>query len=145
MVTASIRYSVGNEHNPADPWGRSELMIASDGSARLDHYFSRAPRLGSWTGKVDAAALARLWAGLRRAGFPAVPAFQPVADATVRTLVAQAGGAPQRAVVDWHASSSLPGYAEAFDVLDGIIAQLSGGAVTYPTTQGVIVADVEGC
>jgi hypothetical protein len=24
-----IRYSVGNEHNPADPWGRSELGLVS--------------------------------------------------------------------------------------------------------------------
>jgi hypothetical protein len=31
-----IKYTVGNEHNPGDPWDRSELSIAADGSARLD-------------------------------------------------------------------------------------------------------------
>ena len=40
MTWPTIRYRVGNEHNPADPWGRSELVIHPDGSARLDHHFS---------------------------------------------------------------------------------------------------------
>jgi len=30
------------------------------------------------------------------------------------------------AVLDWHEAPSLPGYAEAFDVLGAIIRQLSG-------------------
>ncbi len=37
MTGLTIGYSVGNEHNPSDPWGRSELVIQADGSARLDH------------------------------------------------------------------------------------------------------------
>lgn len=41
MASFTVRYSVGNEHNPGDPWGRSELVIHADGSARLDHHFSR--------------------------------------------------------------------------------------------------------
>jgi len=30
MAWLTIRYSVGNEHNPGDPWGRSELVIRAD-------------------------------------------------------------------------------------------------------------------
>ena len=41
MTWPTVRYSVGNEHDPGDPWGRSELVIHADGSARLDHHFSR--------------------------------------------------------------------------------------------------------
>ncbi len=41
MAARTIRYRVGNEHSPTDPWGRSELVIHPDGTARLDHFFSR--------------------------------------------------------------------------------------------------------
>jgi hypothetical protein len=33
----------------------------------------------------------------------------------------------------------MPGYAEAFDLLDAVIRQLSGDTVRYPTTRGQIV------
>jgi hypothetical protein len=142
MGAGTVRYSVGNENNPGDPWGRSELVVGPDGSARLDHYFSRSPRVGSWTGQVEPAATAALRAALDQAGFPAVPVLRPVAGATLRTLVVETDGGREEAVVDWHKAPALPGYAEAFDLLDGVIRQLSGGAVPYPTTQTAIVRDV---
>jgi hypothetical protein len=138
----ALRYSVGNERNPGNPWGRSELAIAPDGTARLDHYFSREPAVGSWTGQVDEDALGRLWDALDRAGFPAVPEFQPVADATLRWLRVETAGTEQRAMVGWHQALSLPGYADAFDLLDGVIRQLSGERVPYPSSQPLIVRDV---
>ncbi len=142
MPAGPLSYSVGNEHNPGNPWGRSELVITQDGRARLDHIFSRQPGAGAWTGRVDEAALAALWAALDRAGFPEVPAFQPVAGATLRALTVQIGDTGRTAVVDWHQAPALPGYAEAFDVLDGIIRQLSGGSVPYPSAQPPIVHDI---
>ena len=142
MSARTVRYSAGNESNPGNPWGRSELVIAPDGSARLDQFFSRQPRAAAWTGLVDAAALDALWAALDRAGFPAVPAFRPVAGATFRTLTVEADGVSRRALLDWHQAPSLPGYAEAFDLLDGVVRQLSGDAVPYPTTQPVVVRDI---
>jgi hypothetical protein len=33
----------------------------------------------------------------------------------------------------------VPGYAEAFDLIDAVIRQLSGGAVPYPTKREPIV------
>jgi len=36
MTVRVLRYSVGNEHDPGDPWGRSELVIDQDGTARMD-------------------------------------------------------------------------------------------------------------
>lgn len=91
---------------------------------------------------MDAVALAVIWSALDRAGFPDVPRFQPVADATLSSLVVESDGTEQRALVDWHKAPSLPGYAEAFDVLDGVIRQLSGGTVQYPTSQPTIVRDI---
>lgn len=142
MTVAVLRYSVGNENNPGDPWGRSELVIEPDGTAHLHHHFSRVPTVSAWTGRVDGAALNELWAALERAGFPAAPTSALVPGATVRRLTVEADGNSHQAFIDWHKTPSLPGYAEAFDLLDGIIRQLSGDAVPYPTKQPAIVQDV---
>jgi hypothetical protein len=60
----------------------------------------------------------------------------------MRKLTVEVDGTPRYAVIDWNTSSKLPGYAAAFDILDGVIRQLSGDTVTYPTTQPAIVRDV---
>lgn len=142
MTMRQVRYSVGNENNPGNPWGRSELVIEPDGAARLDHHFSRVRKVSGWTGRVDPAALDALWRALERAGFPTAPTSPFVPGATLRRLTIEVDGTPRQAIVDWHASSSLPGYAEAFDLLDGIIRQLSGDTVKYPTQQTTIVREI---
>jgi hypothetical protein len=145
MAGQTIRYTVGNEHNPADPWGRSELVIHPDGSARLDHHFSRRRDTGTWTGHVDAVALGALWAALDRAGFPDAPEMPHLPpDSTVRYLTVEADGAARRASIGWHQTPSLPGYAAAFDIIDGVIRQLSGAAVSYPSGQAAIVTGITG-
>jgi hypothetical protein len=142
MTGLTIRYKVGNENNPSDPWGRSELVIHADGSARLDHYFSRRGPLRAWTGRVDAAALDELRAALGQAGFPAVPSAGPLpSGAAVRWLTVEAGGTARQAAVTWDQTSSLPGYATAFDIIDAVIRQLSGDTVRYPTQRGPVVHD----
>jgi hypothetical protein len=142
VTTPLLRYTVGNEHDPGDPWGRSELVIHADGSARLEHRFSRVPGAGAWTGQVDGAALNALRVALDRAGFPAAPPpVPPVAEATPRRLAVELDGAAYHVTVG-RAAASLPGYAEAFDLLDGIIRQLSGDVVDYPTSQPPIVRDI---
>ena len=139
MTMRVVRYSVGNEHDPGDPWGRSELVIQHDGSARVDHYFSRVGTVGAWTGRVDAAAIDALWSALSRAGFPAVPTTPHTAGASPRRLAVETGGVLEQTMVGYHQAASLPGYAEAFDLLDAIIRQLSDDTVTYPTRQPTIV------
>jgi hypothetical protein len=143
MTGGAIWYSTGNEHSPADPWGRSELAIEPGGRARLDHYFSRGRSARAWTGQVDVAALAALEAALDQASFPAVPepGLLPP-DATVRRLVVEARGAARQVSLGWHQAPSLAGYATAFDILDGVIRQLSGETVPYPSAQPQIVRDV---
>jgi len=140
MAARSLRYSVGNEHDPGDPWGRSELVIQPDGTARLDHHYSRGGWSDAWTGRVDAAALDALWAALDRAGFPAATASAPTGGATLRQLTVDVDGVAEHALIDWRAT--LPGYTDAFDILDGMIRQLSGDTVTYLTSQSVIVHDI---
>jgi hypothetical protein len=91
-------------------------------------------------GHVDAPVPGELLAALGRAGFPAVPpAGSLPPDAALRRLTVEAGGTVQEALVSWHQTPSLPGYAEAFDLIDAVIRQLSEDAVRYPTKQGQVV------
>jgi hypothetical protein len=140
MARVTIRYSVGNEHDPGDPWGRSELVIHADGSARLDHHFSRGREPRAWVGHVDATVPGELLAALDRAGFPAVPPMGCLPPgAALRRLIVEADGAARQALVSWHRTLSLPGYAEAFDLIDAVIRQLSGDEVPYLTKRGPVV------
>jgi hypothetical protein len=144
MTERTIRYRTGNEHNPSDPFGRSELVLHADGSARLDHYFSRKPRPGAWTGQVDAAAVDALFAALQEAGFPAAAgaggALPP--DSTLRTLTVETGGVSQEVTLAWHETPAQLGYGVAFDIIDGIIRQLSGADVAYKSSQPPIVSGI---
>jgi hypothetical protein len=143
MAMRRIRYSVGNENNPGNPWGRSELVIEPDGTARLEHYFSRGVRrVGGWTGRVDQPAIDIVWTGLSQAGFPAAPTTTFLPGSSLRHLTVESDGVNQQTIVDRHGAAKLPGYAEAFDVLDGVIRQLSGDSVPYPTKQGQIVTGI---
>ena len=140
MAWIMIRYSVGNEHDPGDPWGRSELVIRADGSVRLDHHFSRGGGARAWVGCVDAAVLGELLAALDRAGFPAVPATGPLPPgAALRRLTVEGDGVAREALVSWHRTQSLPGYDEAFGLIDAVIRQLSGDAVPYKAERGPVV------
>jgi hypothetical protein len=48
----------------------------------------------------------------------------------------------RQATLGWHQTPSLPGYATAFDILDGVIRQLSGGVVPYSSAQPAIVSGI---
>lgn len=122
-----ITYAAGNEHSPTDPFGRTELVIHPDGTARLDHH--QIGRHRAWTGVVDTAVLRRLLAGLERAGHPEYDPRPIPPDTTMRSLVTQRAGALESASIPWHAAAELPGYAEAFEILDSLVLQMSGESV----------------
>jgi len=144
MTERTIRYRTGNENNPSDPFGRSELVLQADGSARLGHHLSRERRTGAWTGQVDAAAVGALFGALDDAGFPAPPGpgGALVAGATLRTLTVEAGGETQEISLAWDETPAQPGYGLAFDIIDGVIRQLSGADVPYRSSQPPIVTDI---
>ena len=143
-VDRTIRYRTGNEHNPSDPFGRSELVLHADGSVRLDHYFSRKRRTGAWTGQVDGAAVDALFAALQEAGFPAPagPGGALPPGSTLRTLIVEAGRDSQEVFLAWHDTPAQLGYGVAFDIIDGIIRQLSGADVPYRSNQPPIVTGI---
>lgn len=135
MQVAPIRYSAGNEHNPGDPFGRTELQLAPDGAARLEQV-TRAGRR-AWIGQVRAAALTQLWSDLAASGFPAVPPHALVAGATLRRL--QVGDATIQ--VEWYAVARWPALAAVFAQLDAMVRQLSQGAVATVAAGGPQLVD----
>jgi hypothetical protein len=144
MERGRLSYSVGNENNPGNPFGRSDLAIATDGSARLEHT-ARGGAKRAWTGRVAASALDRLWAALGRSGFPAVPQHPIPGGATMRVLTIEpGGGAKQGAYVEWSAAAKLPGYDEAFALLDAVEHLLSGRSVARvkSVADDAVVTDV---
>lgn len=124
MTRGRVKYSVGNETNPGNPFGRSELVIEPDGRATLEHH-ARGLAAQTFAGAVAAAELDRLWAALDRAGFPNVPKHPIPGGSTMRVL-----GVDQDTVhVEFYAAKKLAGYDEAFALLDDLIRHISGGAV----------------
>jgi hypothetical protein len=126
VVRDVIYYSVGSERNPGDPFGRSRLVIQVDGSARLDQY----TRAGSttWTGTVAASALDKLWGALEEAAFPDMPPHPIPAGSAIRGL--NVGGPDGKSVgIAYHAAGTMPGYHNAFYILDTVIRQISEDTV----------------
>ena len=107
-----IRYSAGNEHNPMDDLGRTELTIEPDGTAVLEHH--RIGHRDTYTGHVE---LGDLYAALERAGFPR-PGLRPILpDTRLKTLIV--GEEWVRLGAD-----DLCGYDEVFAILDGFVDRL---------------------
>src|SRR5712691_6663022 len=139
-----LTYKAGNENNPCDPIGRTELSIEPDGPARLDHFQSRHRGQRAWRGRVDAAAVEGIWIALDRAGFPDVARHRLVAGATLRVLSAISAAGTMRTVrVEWSIARKLPGYDAAFALLDAIVRQLSEDSVHYPASSKPLVSDVQ--
>jgi hypothetical protein len=118
-----LTYSVGNEHNPTNPFGRTTLTVEQDRTARLERV--RFGQQQTWTDVVEAATLDRLAAALERAGFPEVSRQPLVPDATVCSIGIEADGTQQVAQLELYASKTLPGYGEALQVLEEIVRTLS--------------------
>ncbi|HTN27524.1 MAG TPA: hypothetical protein VL180_07050 [Burkholderiales bacterium] len=143
MSKRRLVYRAGNEHNPGNPFGRAELVIEADGRMRLEH-FARRREPRAWTGTIDAAALERLDAALERANFPVV-AMPPLrGGAEYRQLAATgADGTREAIAVEWHAVAQMPGYREAFSILDATISQLGIPWDQPLDPQSMLVHDVQ--
>jgi hypothetical protein len=129
MTARILRYSAGNEHNPTDPWGRSELTVHGDGRAVLEQHHSRRPGTSTWAGQVDRQGLSALWAALAEAGFPSPPAAAAVPpDSVIRQLTVEEDGGAETVLL----AGNVPGSAAVAGLLDGLIYRLSGGTVGRP-------------
>jgi hypothetical protein len=142
-----VEYTSGSEYDPGDPFGRCVLVIdGNDASLEVRHRGVRR----SWKGHVSDSTLATIDSQLTAAGYPAVPTHKVPAGSSLRTLTVSSSGeptedgeGPKTARMAYHEAARLPGYAEAFELLDGVIVALTAGEVpVVPTpTPGVDVTD----
>jgi hypothetical protein len=136
-----LEYNAGLENAPGDPFGRTELVIESDGRARLVHKHVGAVR--TWTARVDRDPLQTLWVALERGGFPVIPHHDVPGGSAMRTLIAHVGGDLQGGNVAWNAARDLAGFSEAFPILDAIVRQISEDTVkAAPNTLPPVVRDI---
>lgn len=121
-----IWYTVGEEQNPSNPFGRVVLTIEGDGTATLEHHFIGGD--GAWTGKVDPELIARIRSELARSPFPDAPREPIPPGTTLRQLEVVTDEEPQYVILSTFQGDRLDGYREAFALLDAIATRLSGGA-----------------
>lgn len=121
-----IDYTIGNEHDPGDPFGRIALHIDLDGSAKLELH-SRTGG-GAWAGQVAEPVLERFMAALDEAGFPAVPQHAVIPGSAMRRLTLEMEGEVEGVLMPESLGNELDGYKDAFAILDSLAVQLSSGA-----------------
>jgi hypothetical protein len=131
LVRQRISYSLGNENNPGDPFGRHRLVIEVDGRARLDHFGGKIGR-GAWVGTVKASALDALWGALERSAFPKFPMVMIPAGGACHDLYIGAGPASGHSVFLYIYAPATPGYSDAFEIIAAIIRQMSDPADASP-------------
>jgi|tagenome__1003787_1003787.scaffolds.fasta_scaffold20783520_2 hypothetical protein len=119
-------FTMGNEHNPSDPFGRVVLTADDENRLALEHH----SRTGdaAYTADLGPGVLDEIRAALHRGGFPDVPRRPIPAGATMRELELVTDGEPQYAMVEDFLGKELEGYRDAFAILDSITLQLTGHA-----------------
>ena len=121
----ALWYTIGNEFNPGDPFGRIVLTIDDAHHATLEHHWMQGN--GAWEGDVAPGFLEDVRAALARGGFPHVPPHPVPGGATFRQVELVAADDPQYAMLEERFGMQSEGYKDAFVVLDALATALSGG------------------
>lgn len=118
-----IRYDAGNAEAPDDPFGRMLLILDRTGLARLDNWHRGGAR--AWSGSVALGVMDEVLSHLAAGGFPD---WRPrsIIPGAIYTLTVE-GNLPQ-SVID-NVNTSNPDYKKALELLNGVIRQLSEGAI----------------
>ncbi|MDA0142046.1 hypothetical protein [Solirubrobacter deserti] len=122
----SVWYSIGNEHNPGNPFGRIELIIDEDNHAKLELHFVGAS--SEWTGDVAPGLTDEIKAAFARGGFPHRPRHMLPAGATVREVELVVDDKPDYLMIYDRLGMEVDGYKDGFAMLEAIAVQLSEGA-----------------
>ena len=125
-----ITYRSGNEHNPGDPTGLVVLAIAGDGAVTVSQRARGGAVQNQWAGTTDRGVIERVIEHLAVAKFPLVPDHRIVAGSTLRTIEITTGETTQTCnPTSWDAVDAMPGYREAYRLLDSITTEVTAGSL----------------
>lgn len=126
--TFRLVYQCGNQHNPGDPFGSVTLTITGDAAVIIENKYRGGER--SFTGATTLEVIERLLSHLSAAGFPVVAPHRIPAGSALRNLSIESGGQVEQAPpTGYHAIRQMPGYAEAYQMLDSIVTIVSKNAL----------------
>lgn len=117
-------FTLGNEFNPGDPFGRVVIAIDDASRVTLEHYSRQGN--ATYTAQLGAGVLDEIRSELARGGFPHVPQHQIPGGAAIRQLELLIDGEPGYALLYDDFGKQLDGYDSAFGILDSITLQLTG-------------------
>jgi hypothetical protein len=121
-------YQSGNEHNPGDAIGLVVLTIEGDGGVRIDNRARGGLIEAHFQGTTDRSVIERILGHLREGGYPEVPRHAIPAGSALRTISIQSGTEESHCFpTAWHGVDALPGYREAYQLLDSIVTEVSRG------------------
>lgn len=124
-----LTYRSGNEHNPGDRTGLVVLAITGDGAVTVKQRARGGAIRNEWTGTTDRGVIERVLEHLALAKFPLVPDHRIVAGSTLRTIEIMAGETQACPPTSWDAVETMPGYREAYRLLDSIITEVTAAAL----------------
>lgn len=114
----------GSEQNPSDPFGSVTLTITGEGTVSVTNQHRGGKR--SFAGTTTRRVIERVLDHLRTAGFPAVARHRIPPGSALRNLSIESGGQSEQAPpIGYHAVRTMPGYSEAFELLDSIVTIVS--------------------
>ena len=138
MTMRVLRYHVGNEHDPGDPWGRSELVIQPDGTLRAGPLLlPRRWRSARGRGASTRPPSTPCGRPCEHAGFPTPLPAALTPGASPRRLIVETDGVAQRR--PWSATarrSNCPATPRRSTSSTASIRQLSGDTVDVPDQPG---------
>lgn len=123
-------YESGNEHDGFDRLGLVVLELASHGAARVRNRQDGGLIERTWETTVEPALVEQVLASLTAGGFPAVPDHEIAAGARLREIaVERAGGTLSTPPIEWDLALGMPGYGDAFRLLDSLVFEASQGTL----------------
>ena len=113
----TIQYAVGNEWGPDDPYGTETLILHADGLVE----YKRSHRDMHWVAeaRTEASRVQQLGAGLRAAGFPAIPDHKRPPGGNVIRLCATGGQGAGSGSVYLHTGITWEGYGQLISQCQG--------------------------
>jgi hypothetical protein len=124
-----LAYTFGDAYNPGNRHGSVVVQLFGDGRVLLDNAFGGA-FTKSWEGVIERTTIERILAHLDAAGFPRVENHSIAPGSSLRVILVQSGDAEMHnPPIAWSAAAAMKGYADAFQILDGLCAELSEGAI----------------